>query len=88
MILAQAVMTAIVILMSLRILAARDVYAQMLYLNVVGFGLAGLVAVTWRTDMGLVAAMCVFIFSTLESNAVSYTIRKIEEIRRVGGSSG
>ncbi|WP_457619637.1 DUF2109 domain-containing protein [Methanopyrus sp.] len=83
---AQAVMAAIVILMSLRILVARDLYAQMLYLNVVGFGLAGLVAATWRTDMGLIAAMCVFIFSTLESNAVSYTIRKVEEIRRAGGS--
>ncbi|WP_456484423.1 DUF2109 family protein [Methanopyrus kandleri] len=84
MISAQAVMAAIVILMSLRLLVARDLYAQMLYLNVVGFGLAGLVATTWRTDMGLIAALCVFIFSTLESNAVSYTIRKIEEIRRAG----
>ncbi|WP_456481348.1 DUF2109 domain-containing protein [Methanopyrus sp.] len=83
---AQAVMAAVVILMSLRLLAARDLYAQMLYLNVVGFGLAGLVATTWRTDMGLIAAVCLFVFSTLESNAVSYTIRKVEEIRRAGGS--
>jgi len=86
--LAELVMLAVLVWASLRLLAARDVYAQLIYLNVVGFALAGLIAATWRTDMGLLAALCAFIFSTLESNAMAYTIRRVEEIRREGGRGG
>ncbi len=83
---AEAVIAAIVIFAALRLLVARDVYAQMLYLNVVGFGISGLIGLTWRTDMGLVAALCTFVFSTLESNAIAYTLDKVRKIRRESGT--
>jgi energy-converting hydrogenase A subunit C len=69
----------IIVLMALRALIARDRSERMLYLNAVGFGISALIALYIQTPFGAIIAITFFVSNTLSSNAISYSIGRIQE---------
>lgn len=64
----------IVLLMALRTLIAEDRAARLLYLNVIGFALSGMIALYIQTPFGAIIAITFFVCSTLSANAIAYSI--------------
>jgi energy-converting hydrogenase A subunit C len=69
----------IVVLMALRTLIARDRSERMLYLNAMSFGISALIALYIQTPFGAIIAITYFVASTISSNAIAYSIGRIEE---------
>ena len=69
----------IAILMAIRAVAARDRAEKLLYINVIGFCISALVALHIQTAFGLVLAATFFITSTISSNAIAYTLDRMED---------
>jgi energy-converting hydrogenase A subunit C len=69
----------IVVLMALRTLIARDRVERMLYINAMSFGLTALIALYIQTPFGAIIAITFFVASTLSSNAIAYSIGRIQE---------
>ncbi|MGL4670505.1 MAG: DUF2109 domain-containing protein [Methanobacteriaceae archaeon] len=69
----------IIIFMAIRTLLARDNAEKLLYINVIGFASSALIALYIATPFGFVVASTFFICSTLSSNAIAYTLNKVED---------
>ncbi|HEX3014025.1 MAG TPA: DUF2109 domain-containing protein [Methanobacterium sp.] len=69
----------IVVLMAFRTLIARDRVERMLYINAMSFGLTALIALYIQTPFGAIIAITFFVASTLSSNAIAYSIGRIQE---------
>ena len=69
----------IVVLMALRALIARDRSERMLYLNALSFGMSALIALYIQTPFGAIIAITFFVASTISSNAIAYSIGRIQE---------
>ena len=69
----------IVVFMALRTLIARDRSERMLYLNAMSFGISALIALYIQTPFGAIIAITYFVASTISSNAIAYSIGRIEE---------
>ncbi|MGB9979474.1 DUF2109 domain-containing protein [Methanobacterium sp.] len=69
----------IVVLMALRTLLARDRAERMLYINAMSFGLTALIALYIQTPFGAIIAITFFVASTISSNAIAYSIGRIQE---------
>jgi len=69
----------IVLLMALRTLFAEDRAARLLYLNVIGFSLSGMIALYIQTPFGAIMAITFFVCSTLSANAIAYSIGRIKK---------
>ncbi|MDI6723961.1 MAG: DUF2109 domain-containing protein [Methanobacterium sp.] len=69
----------IIVLMALRTLIARDRSERMLYLNAMSFGISALIALYIKTPFGAIIAITFFVASTVSSNAIAYSIGRIEE---------
>ncbi|WP_414468708.1 DUF2109 family protein [Methanobacterium sp. ACI-7] len=69
----------IIVFMALRTLIARDRSERMLYLNAMGFGLSALIALYIQTPFGAIIAITFFIASTISSNAIAYSIGRIQD---------
>jgi len=69
----------IIILMAIRTLIARDRSERMLYLNAMSFGISALIALYIQTPFGAIIAITYFVASTISSNAIAYSIGRIQE---------
>ncbi|MGF7119022.1 DUF2109 family protein [Methanobacterium oryzae] len=69
----------IVVIMAFRALIARDRTERMLYLNAMGFGISALIALYIKTPFGAIIAITFFVANTLSSNAIAYSIGRIQE---------
>jgi len=69
----------IVVLMAFRTLIARDRSERMLYLNAMSFGISALIALYIQTPFGAITAITYFVASTISSNAIAYSIGRIQE---------
>jgi len=69
----------IVVLMAIRTLITHDRTARMLYLNAFSFGISALIALYIQTPFGAIIAITFFVTSTVSSNAIAYSIGRIEE---------
>ena len=69
----------VIVLMALRTLIARDRVERMLYINAMSFGLTALIALYIQTPFGAIIAITFFVTSTLSSNAIAYSIGRIQE---------
>ncbi len=69
----------IIVLMAFRTLIARDRSERMLYLNAMGFGISAIIALYIQTPFGAIIAITYFVASTISSNAIAYSIGRIQE---------
>ncbi len=69
----------IVVFMALRALIARDRSERMLYLNAMGFSISALIALYIQTPFGAIIAITFFICNTISSNAIAYSIGRIQD---------
>ena len=69
----------IIVLMDLRTLFARDRSERMLYINAMSFGISALIALYIQTPFGAIIAITYFVASTISSNAIAYSIGRVEK---------
>ena len=69
----------IIIFMAIRTLIARDRSERMLYLNAMSFGISALIALYIQTPFGAIIAITYFVASTISSNAIAYSIGRIQD---------
>ncbi len=69
----------ITVIMALRALIARDRVERILYINAMDFGLTALIALYIQTPFGAIIAITFFVASTLSSNAIAYSMGRIQE---------
>ena len=68
----------IAMIMAIRVLITQNRAERLLYLNVIGFAIAALVALYIKTPFGAIVSITFFICSTLSANAIAYTLNKLE----------
>jgi energy-converting hydrogenase A subunit C len=69
----------IIVLMAIRTLIAQDRSERMLYLNAMSFGISALIALYIQTPFGAIIAITYFVASTISSNAIAYSIGRIQD---------
>ena len=69
----------IIILMTLRTLITQNRVEKLLYINVIDFGITGIIALYSQSMFGFIVAATFFITSTISSNAIAYTLKKLEK---------
>jgi energy-converting hydrogenase A subunit C len=74
----EEIVIIIVIIMAIRALFTRNKAERMLYINVVSFGVAALIAFSVNTPFGLIMALIFFITSSIGSSAISYTLGRLD----------
>jgi energy-converting hydrogenase A subunit C len=68
----------IIIIMALRVLITKNRVEKILYMNVIDFGLSALIAIYINTPFGFIVASTFFITSTISSNAIAYTLKRLK----------
>lgn len=68
----------IIILMALRTLITQNRVEKLLYMNVIDFGITGIIALYSQSMFGFIVAATFFITSTIGSNAIAYTLKKLD----------
>ena len=74
----EEIIIIIVIIMAVRTLLTRNKAEKMLYINVIDFGVSALIALSVNTPFGLIIAVVFFITSTIGSNAIAYTLNRLD----------
>ena len=74
----EEIIIIIVIIMAIRTLLTRNKVERMLYVNVIGFGVSALIALSVNTPFGLIMAIAFFIASSISSSAISYTLNRLD----------
>lgn len=69
----------IIILMALRALITNNRAEKMLYINVIDFAVTALIALYINSPFGLIIAATFFITSTIGSNAIAYTLNRLDD---------
>ena len=69
----------IIILMTLRTLITQNRVEKLLYINVIDFGITGIIALYSQSMFGFIVPATFFITSTISSNAIAYTLKKLEK---------
>ena len=69
----------IVIFVALRELITQNSVEMLLYLNVIGFGISAIIALVINTPFALIVAAAFFICSTISSNAIAYTLKRLDD---------
>ena len=69
----------ITVIMALRALIARDRVERILYINAMDFALTAVIALYIQTPFGAIMAITFFVASTLSSNAIAYSMGRIQE---------
>lgn len=69
----------ITVIMALRALIARDRVERVLYINAMDFALTAVIALYIQTPFGVIMAITFFVASTLSSNAIAYSMGRIQE---------
>lgn len=68
----------IIIILAIRTLIAKNKAERMLYVNVIDFAVSALIALFIDSPFGLIVAITFFITSTVSSNAIAYTLNRLE----------
>ena len=68
----------IIILMAIRAVITRNRAEKLLYVNVIGFGISAIIVLVINSPMGFVVACAYFVCSTISSNAIAYSLKKLE----------
>jgi energy-converting hydrogenase A subunit C len=68
----------IVIIMAIRALVTKDRAERMLYINVIDFSIAALIALYVNTPFGLILAIAFFITSNICFTAIAYTLERLD----------
>ena len=76
----ENIICALLIYMVLRLFVTQGRHERMPYLNVINFGIAGLIALKAHCPLGAIIAMAYFILATVGANAIAFTIDKVREI--------
>lgn len=74
----EEIIIIIVIIMAIRTLLTRNKAERMLYVNVIDFGVSALIAFSVNSPFGLIIAIVFFITSTIGSNAIAYTLNRLD----------
>ena len=69
----------IVVFVALRALITKNRAERLLYLNVIGFGVSALIVLVINTPFALVVAAAFFICSTISSNAIAYSLKRLDD---------
>ena len=69
----------IVIFVAIRALITQNRVEKLLYLNVIGFGISAIIALVINTPFALIVAAAFFICSTISSNAIAYTLKRLDD---------
>ena len=69
----------ITIFVALRALITRNRAEKLLYLNVIGFTVPALIALVIDTPFALIVAAVFFICSTISSNAIAYSLKRLDD---------
>ena len=69
----------IVIFVALRALITQNRVERLLYLNVIGFGISAIIALVINTPFALIVAAAFFSCSTISSNAIAYTLKRLDD---------
>ena len=64
--------------MALRTLITQNRVEKLLYMNVIDFGITGIIALYSQSMFGFIVATTFFITSTIGSNAIAYTLKKLD----------
>lgn len=73
------IVSIIVVVMALRAVITKNRVERLLYLNVIGFGVSAIIALVINTPFALVVAVAFFVCSTISSNAIAYTLDRLED---------
>lgn len=65
--------------MALRTLITQNRVEKLLYINVIDFGITGIIALYSQSMFGFIVAATFFITSTISSNAIAYTLKKLDK---------
>ena len=65
--------------MTLRTLITQNRVEKLLYINVIDFGITGIIALYSQSMFGFIVAATFFITSTISSNAIAYTLKKLDK---------
>lgn len=68
----------IIILMALRALVTNNKVERLLYINVIDFGVSAIIALYINTPFALFVGAVFFITSTISSNAIAYTLDRLD----------
>lgn len=69
----------ITIFVALRALITRNRAEKLLYLNVIGFSVPALIALVIDTPFALIVAAVFFVCSTISSNAIAYSLKRLDD---------
>ena len=69
----------ITIFVALRALITRNRAEKLLYLNVIGFTVPALIALVIDTPFALIVAAVFFVCSTISSNAIAYSLKRLDD---------
>ena len=69
----------ITIFVALRALITRNRAEKLLYLNVIGFTVPALIALVIDTPFALIVAAIFFVCSTISSNAIAYSLKRLDD---------
>lgn len=69
----------ITIFVALRALITRNRAEKLLYLNVIGFTVPALIALVIDTPFALIVATVFFVCSTISSNAIAYSLKRLDD---------
>ena len=67
------------IFVALRALITRNRAEKLLYLNVIGFTVPALIALVIDTPFALIVAAVFFVCSTISSNAIAYSLKRLDD---------
>ncbi|MGZ7067848.1 MAG: DUF2109 domain-containing protein [Methanobacterium sp.] len=77
----ETIISAIIIFIVLRLFITQDRLERMPYLNVINFGVAGIITLLNPTPLGAITSMVYFIMATVGANAIAFTIDRVKEIK-------
>lgn len=67
----------ICIIMAIRALITKNRAEKLLYINVIDFGVSAIIGLYINSPFGLIVAAAFFITSTISSNAIAYTLKRL-----------
>ncbi|MDL2247055.1 DUF2109 domain-containing protein [Methanobrevibacter sp. OttesenSCG-928-K11] len=68
----------IIIIMALRAIITKNRSERLLYINVIDFGISAIIALYINTPFALIIAATFFICSTISSNAIAYSLKRLD----------
>jgi energy-converting hydrogenase A subunit C len=69
----------IIIIMALRAIITKNRSERLLYINVIDFGISAIIALYINTPFALILAAAFFICSTISSNAIAYSLKRLDK---------